>query len=259
MIQLYFHERGQPYFLLFRIFWRKYTFQLTLSALIITKGLQSPFLLSGAFRRTSDSSRAGSERFSAYNTNRTLLFSFFPPFFAYSPVIFFVSFPLVRSYSFLDRFFSTIRAIFLQARFNHILLTALLTIVDAAKWTGRFVFFALPIMLSPYLILTGRTVFASGVAEKMCPASYTYSITNRAIFSALFGAFWTKVGFLFVRHENFTTALTDKLTDMGWVLLHNPSMGTAFVTSSDKKLMTKRQKETSTAKRKSFWNDFEIY
>lgn len=35
----------------------------------------------------------------------------------------------------------------------------------------------------------------------------------------------------------------DKLTDMGWVLLHNPSMGTAFVTSSDKKLMTKRQKE----------------
>lgn len=35
----------------------------------------------------------------------------------------------------------------------------------------------------------------------------------------------------------------DKLVDMGWVLLHNPSMGTAFVTSSDKKRMTKKQKE----------------
>lgn len=35
----------------------------------------------------------------------------------------------------------------------------------------------------------------------------------------------------------------DKLVDMGWVLLHNPSMGTAFVTSSEKKRMTKRQKD----------------
>lgn len=35
----------------------------------------------------------------------------------------------------------------------------------------------------------------------------------------------------------------DKLVEMGWALLHNPGMGTAFVTSSETKPLTKRQKE----------------
>lgn len=30
---------------------------------------------------------------------------------------------------------------------------------------------------------------------------------------------------------------------MGWALLHNPGMGTAFVTSSDSKPLTKKQKD----------------
>ena len=35
----------------------------------------------------------------------------------------------------------------------------------------------------------------------------------------------------------------DKLVEMGWALLHNPGMGTAFVTSSDAKPLTKKQKD----------------
>lgn len=44
-------------------------------------------------------------------------------------------------------------------------------------------------------------------------------------------------------HELNTGRCGDKLVDMGWALLHNPGMGTAFVTSSDTKPLTKRQKE----------------
>lgn len=35
----------------------------------------------------------------------------------------------------------------------------------------------------------------------------------------------------------------DKLVEMGWALLHNPGMGTAFVTSSEIKPLTKMQKD----------------
>lgn len=45
------------------------------------------------------------------------------------------------------------------------------------------------------------------------------------------------------KHELSVWNSGDKLVEMGWTLLHNPSMGTAFVTSSDTKPLTKRQKD----------------
>lgn len=45
------------------------------------------------------------------------------------------------------------------------------------------------------------------------------------------------------KHELNMWNAGDKLVDMGWALLHNPGMGTAFVTSSDTKPLTKRQKD----------------
>lgn len=45
------------------------------------------------------------------------------------------------------------------------------------------------------------------------------------------------------KHELNTGSYGDKLVEMGWALLHNPGMGTAFVTSSDSKSLTKKQKD----------------
>lgn len=45
------------------------------------------------------------------------------------------------------------------------------------------------------------------------------------------------------KHELNTGSYGDKLVEMGWALLHNPGMGTAFVTSSDSKPLTKKQKD----------------
>ena len=45
------------------------------------------------------------------------------------------------------------------------------------------------------------------------------------------------------KHELNTGSYGDKLVEMGWALLHNPGMGTAFVTSSDAKPLTKKQKD----------------